>query len=88
MVPLADVAYFNWDKAKGERIRQVRGSVSRRELADRIVAGGQQCSHQYIQKIEEGGADSVSSEIIQSICKALGASLSQIIPLLVVSEPK
>jgi hypothetical protein len=79
MVPLSDVAYFCWDKAKGDRVRAIRGKVSRRLLASRLSEKGLQCSQQYIQKIEDGNAEAVAAPIVVAICECLEESLSKVI---------
>jgi DNA-binding Xre family transcriptional regulator len=79
MVPLTDVAYFSWDKAKGDRVREIRGKVPRRELAKRISEKGLQCSQQYIQKIEDGNAEAVAAPIVIAICECLDASIAKVI---------
>lgn len=88
MVPLTDVAFFHWDKDKGSRVKRLRGKVSRRELAEKLRAIGCQCSHQYLQKIEDGAAETVAAPIVSAICETLGVGLSEIIPTIAVSSPK
>lgn len=88
MIPLQYVSQIRWDSDLGERLRYLRGKLSRRELAIKVQEQGQACTHQYIQKMEDGKAGSVSLEIIQAICDVLEVKLGQLIPTLLVQSPR
>jgi DNA-binding Xre family transcriptional regulator len=88
MVPVQYISHLRWDKELGERLKALRGKIPRRELATRVQEHGQDCSHQYIQKLEMGNAGSVSLEIIQAICDVLEVKLGQLIPTLLVQSSR
>ncbi|MEG4807936.1 helix-turn-helix transcriptional regulator [Microcoleus sp. F8-D3] len=81
MIPLEYVARLLWSQELGERLKGFRGKTSRRELAEKLKTTGQDCSHQNLQKIEDGNAQTVPVELVLAICKVLGISLGQLIPM-------
>jgi transcriptional regulator with XRE-family HTH domain len=88
MIPANYVSALKWDKQLGERLKSLRGRVTRRELALKVQESGQRCSHQYIQKLEIGSAESVSLDIVQAICSALEITLGHLIPTLLAQSPR
>ena len=76
MIDLSEVARIKWDLEKGQRLKQLRGKVSRRELEERI---NKACSHQYIQKVEEGDVDTIALDLLDTICEALEIPIGQVI---------
>lgn len=79
MIPSHYVSQLKWDIELGGRLKSIRGKLPRRELAIKVQESGQKCSHQYIQKLEMGTADSVSLEIIEAICAALEVKIGRLI---------
>lgn len=81
IVSLQDVATFRWNSQLAEKLRALRGSVSRRELSERTRSLPTPVSEQYIQQLESphlfiGKAKkpkslTVSREIVESLCEAL-----------------
>lgn len=88
MIPTHYVSSLKWDRELGERLRSLRGKTTRRELAIKVQESGQSCSHQYIQKLEIGNAESVSLDIVQAICDVLEIRLGQLIPTLLVQSSR
>jgi DNA-binding Xre family transcriptional regulator len=81
MIPLEYVARLQWNQELGEKLKQLRGKTSRRELTEKLKIAGQDCSPQNLQKIEDGDSQTVTTELILAICEILGISLGQIIPM-------
>jgi transcriptional regulator with XRE-family HTH domain len=66
MVPLEWVVMLAWNKE------------SRREVADAVSQQGVECSQEYIRKLENGEAASVSTKILTTIAKTLDVELIEI----------
>jgi transcriptional regulator with XRE-family HTH domain len=81
MIPLEYVSRLLWSRELGERLKRLRSKVSRRELAEKLKFAGYDCSHQNLQRIEDGDAQTVSVELVLAICEILEASLGQLIPV-------
>ncbi|MDZ8054619.1 MAG: helix-turn-helix domain-containing protein [Aulosira sp. ZfuVER01] len=79
MVPLEWVVMLAWNKECGETLKLLRGKRSRREIADAVSQQGVECSQEYIRKLENGEAASVSTKIIITIAKTLDVELIEII---------
>lgn len=88
MFPITEISYFAWDNGKGARLKALRGSISRDSLAKKLKTSSPGASKQYIQKLEDGRAESVSREILQNICAAIGCDISNVIPSVVLSIQK
>lgn len=83
MIPLEYVARLAWNEDLGRRLKTLRGKTSRRILAERIKARNVGCSHQGIQQIELGQWETVDLALILIICEEIGASLNQLLPMMV-----
>ena len=88
MVKLCDVAYFRWDADKGARLKQLRGKITRRSLAEKLKNSEHKCSHQYIQTLETGKANSVGRDLMLAVCEAIGADIGEILTTVKISTPK
>jgi DNA-binding Xre family transcriptional regulator len=78
MVPLDWVVMLAWNKECGNNLRLLRGKNSRRKIADALLNQQVECSQEYIRKLENGEAASVSTKIITAIAKTLGVELIEI----------
>jgi len=87
MVDLEYVSRFIWNESLGQRLKSLRGKMSRRSLAEQLKATGRNCSHQFIQKLENGGAESIEPALLIAICQVLGTDLGQVIPTMQLSRP-
>lgn len=88
MIPLEYVARLSWNKGLGVRLKRLRGKTSRRELAERLKTTGHECSHQNIQKIEDGHALTVPLDLVLAICEILNISLGEVLPIAHLEYPK
>lgn len=78
MVPMEWVVMLAWNAECGINLKSLRGKRSRREIADALFQEGVECSQEYIRKLENGEAASVSTKIITAIAKTLGVELIEI----------
>ncbi|WP_414573237.1 helix-turn-helix transcriptional regulator [Nostoc sp. CCY 9925] len=82
LVDLSYISRFAWDEKMGKRLRELRGKMSREELATK--AG---CSRQFIQNLEWGNTsnrpESIDKEDALAICNAIGIPIWQLFPALV-----
>ncbi len=78
MVPMEWVVMLAWNSECGENLKILRGKKSRREIADALLKVGVECSQEYIRKLENGEAASVSTKIIAAIAKTLDVELIEI----------
>jgi transcriptional regulator with XRE-family HTH domain len=78
MVPLEWVVMLAWNRECGETLKSLRGKRSRRDIADAVSEQGVECSQEYIRKLENGEAASVSTKIITTIAKTLDVELIEI----------
>lgn len=78
MVPLEWVVMLVWNRECGENLKFLRGKRSRRDVAEAVSQGGIECSQEYIRKLENGEAASVSTKIIVAIATTLNVELIQI----------
>jgi DNA-binding Xre family transcriptional regulator len=88
MIPLEWVVLVAWNKECGQKLRELRGKTSRREIAEGIVKQGVECSQEYVRKLESGDASAVSTSILIALCKTLDADPSAIIPIIDANVPK
>lgn len=84
MISLDCVSRVKWNKDLGSKIKTLRGKTSRRQFAENLMAKGVQCSHQYIQVVEDGRVDSLDVELLVAFCLELNVSVKQIIPAIYV----
>lgn len=88
VVNLQDVASFRWNSSLGEKLRELRGSVSRRALSEKTRSLSTGVSENYIQQLESphlfvGKARkpkslTVSTEVIEVLCQALGVDIGEL----------
>ncbi len=78
MVPIEWVVMLAWNKDCGKNLKSLRGKRSRREISNMLVELGVECSQEYIRKLENGEAASVSTKIITAIAKTLDVELIEI----------
>lgn len=90
VVVMIDIQYIDkirWNGELGERLQQLRGEVSRRQLAAKTEELGHRVAHQYIQQLEQPEAFvtrikssylTVSIEVVQVLCQALGVELTDL----------
>ncbi|MCT7952744.1 helix-turn-helix transcriptional regulator [Ancylothrix sp. C2] len=87
MIPVEIVARIFWDRDFGQKLKSLRGKTSRRKFAEQLEAKGVQCSHQYLQQIEDGRVETVDMQLIMSICAELNCSLSDIFTSIYIEMP-
>jgi transcriptional regulator with XRE-family HTH domain len=78
MVPIEWVVMLGWNKECGRSLKSIRGKKSRREISDMLLNAGVECSQEYIRKLENGEAASVSTKIITAIAQILDVELIEI----------
>lgn len=78
MVPIEWVVMLAWNKECGKTLKSIRGKRSRREISDMLFSAGVECSQEYIRKLENGEAASVSTKIITAIAQILNVELIEI----------
>ncbi|MGD1911246.1 MAG: helix-turn-helix domain-containing protein [Rivularia sp. (in: cyanobacteria)] len=80
MVPIEWVVMLAWNKECGRILKTLRGKRSRREISDMLFEAGVECSQEYIRKLENGEAASVSTKIITAIAQILDVEMIEIMP--------
>jgi hypothetical protein len=87
---MIDVKYIDrvtWDSELGEKLRALRGRISRRKLSDKTSALGRRVSQPYLYQLEKPNSSihrfksnhlTVSLNIIQVLAKALEVELTDI----------
>lgn len=86
MIPLRHVASIKWDSEMAKVLRDLRGNIPRRAIAEKIDG----CSASYIEKLEKTDPDNprgVSLDIIEAILKELGSDLDSLIFTISVKMP-
>lgn len=87
MIDLEYVDKIKWTDELGGRLQRLRSDTSRRELANKTKELGHRVAHQYIQQLEQPSLFTqrlksnhltVSLEVVQVLCKALNADLTDI----------
>lgn len=87
MLDLKYIDRIKWDEDLGKRLQELRRETSRRALADRTTELGHRVAHQYIQQLEQpnlfthrlkSNRLTVSLDVVQVLCKALGGDLTDI----------
>lgn len=82
MIDLDLVATVNWHSSHGDKLRAMRGKLSRRKLADMVARNGGRLSHQYIQLMENPSLPkaprSVSFDLLRHICNVLGRDVQEL----------
>jgi hypothetical protein len=78
MVPIEWVVMLAWNQECGQTLKSIRGKRSRREISDMLFSAGVECSQEYIRKLENGEAASVSTKIITAIAQILNVELIEI----------
>jgi DNA-binding Xre family transcriptional regulator len=76
------IAYFKWDREQSAILKNKRLDklLSRKELSAKIATYGIVCSLQYIDKLENGNAESIKSDKFLAILKALNANIQDFYP--------
>lgn len=95
MIPLTYIARINWSGELGQKLKRLRGELSRREVEERTKALGEKCSQQYIYRLEDGKPgdeslplpETISLPMLLVLCKAIDADLSQLIPTMFIDIP-
>ncbi|MBD6620715.1 helix-turn-helix transcriptional regulator [Komarekiella sp. 'clone 1'] len=84
-VKLSYVSRFTWDEETAQRLRKLRGKISRDKLA--LEAG---CSNTFIQNLEWANSrnkpESISKEDAFAICNALNIPIWKLFPTLVINS--
>ena len=80
MVPLDWVVMIAWNETCGENLKSLRGKRSRREVVESLEKLGVECSQEYLRKLEQGLALSVSTKIVMALAKTLGVEVVDLIP--------
>ncbi|MBD2497893.1 XRE family transcriptional regulator [Nostoc sp. FACHB-280] len=85
MIDIEHIATFKWGNFQAEKLAQLRGNMSRRQLEQKTVELGQKVAHQYIQQLEQpdyyatrlkSGTLTVSTEVVNVLCQALNADIT------------
>jgi DNA-binding Xre family transcriptional regulator len=76
MIDLSQVERIKWDKARGQKLKALRGKRSRAEIERKTGL-----SNQYIKDIEDARYKGIEPEILNKICEAIGTDIYQIIPM-------
>lgn len=89
MIAVERVEYVLWYPEDGAILRGLRENrkpkkMSRRRLAKVLVEKGVECSHENIRRIEDGQTKTAPVKLLRSICKELGYSLHEILPMIFV----
>ena len=80
MISLKCVDKLKWSPELGSRLQSLRGKTTMRALAEKVSNQGITCSYQYIYKLEDGKAESVSCDLIVAICNALEIDFKGLFP--------
>lgn len=75
MIALADIETIKWDTNKAKRLRELRGDRTLREIASSTGI-----TFQYLGRLENAKQKSISMSVLISICRALDADISFIVP--------
>ncbi|MBH8566691.1 helix-turn-helix domain-containing protein [Nostoc sp. CENA67] len=80
MIPITHIDRLIWNERLGKRLETLRGSVSRREMCERLEVAGFHITISGLAKIERGGVDSIDARMIVSILAILGMGLETMYP--------
>lgn len=80
MIPITHISRLVWDERLGSKLESLRGSMSRREMCERLETAGFDITVQGLAKIEKGGVDSIDARMIVSILAILGRGLEALYP--------
>jgi len=84
------VEYVLWYDRDGAILRRIRENhnpkMSRRRLAKILISKGHECSHQNIQKIEDGLTKTAPIALVDAICQELGHDLSEVLPMIFIGS--
>ena len=78
LIDLDLVARVKWTPEIGARLKSTRGKLSRRKMSEIV-----ECSEQQIQAIEDGTHATIAVELVERICNAVGAKVSDVLPVIV-----
>ena len=85
MTDIEHIATFKWTQEQASKLSDLRGKMSRRELAQKTEELGTRIAHQYIQQLEQPHVFTkrikrdnltVSIEVVQVLCKALKVDIT------------
>lgn len=85
MIDIEHIATLKWTQKQASKLLDLRGKMSRRELAEKTEELGTRIAHQYIQQLEQPHIFTkrlksenltVSREVVEVICKALEADIT------------
>ncbi|MCC5651938.1 hypothetical protein LC609_19380 [Nostoc sp. XA013] len=88
MIPLDWAVLILWKPECGEKLKALRGKISRQKIADGINAQQVECSQELIRKLELGVAKSISPRILVALCITLGIHPSALIPSIKMEIPR
>jgi len=84
MIDIEHIATLKWSNIQAQKLTDLRGDMSRRQLEQKTVELGLKVAHQYIQQLEQpdyyatrlkSGTITVSVEVINILCEALNAKI-------------
>ena len=85
MIDIEHIATFKWTQEQASKLSDLRGKMSRRELAQKTEELGTRIAHQYIQQLEQPHVFTkrikrdnltVSIEVVQVLCRALKVDIT------------
>lgn len=79
MVELCEVKDFRWSVAKGLRLKELRGKVSRRAVSEGVIKSGLSLSERHLQRIEENDVAGVSQELLSAILAQIELDIGAIV---------
>jgi hypothetical protein len=76
------IAYFKWDKSKASLLKRKRleKGLSMKQLSQQIAVCEVECSLQYIDKLENGNAESIKSDKFITLLKCLNVDMQEFFP--------
>lgn len=75
---LSDIRSLEWTEERGRKLKEIRGSMSLRDLAGAIQANGESCSWQNIAKLENGVTETVRVKTLLAILNACGRGIDSL----------
>ena len=88
LIGITEVPYVYWSQLRGKRLKAALGKTPNAEVAQQMQELGFECTRQYVDKIVNGKAKSVSISLLLTICKTFGIDVTDIIPIQVETETK
>ncbi len=87
MIPIDCVSRFRWTLSCGQRLKTLRGKISRRDFVDRIKftlgdnPEGVKISVRSLQAFEEGMFESIDYHLSTAICQTLDISIEGLLDI-------